>query len=75
MYEISISQLFKATTGKQSGPDDLEESRSAMTLLYEPSCRNIRQFNPLSANPTKWSNTLKQCVGKLETVDELFECV
>ena len=53
MYEISISQLFKATTGKQSGPDDLEESRSAMTLLYEPSCRNIRQFNPLSANPTK----------------------
>ena len=25
---------------------------------YEP-------FNPLSANPTKWSNTLKQLVGKL----------
>ena len=22
-------------------------------------------FNPLSANPTKWSNTLKQFVGKL----------
>ena len=21
-------------------------------------------FNPLSANPTKWSNTLKQFVGK-----------
>ena len=24
-------------------------------------------FNPLSANPTKWSNTNKQCVGKLPT--------
>ena len=24
-------------------------------------------FNPLSANPTKWSNTLKQFVAKLPT--------
>ena len=24
-------------------------------------------INPLSANPTKWSNTLKQFVGKLRT--------
>ena len=24
-------------------------------------------FNPLSANPAKWSNTLKQFVGKLPT--------
>ena len=24
-------------------------------------------FNPLSANPTKWPNTLKQFVGKLPT--------
>ena len=24
-------------------------------------------INPLSANPTKWSNTLKQFVGKLPT--------
>ena len=24
-------------------------------------------FNPLSANPTKWSNTLKQFVGKTQT--------
>ena len=23
--------------------------------------------NPLSANPTKWSNTLKQCVANLPT--------
>ena len=25
----------------------------------------LMQLNPLSANPTKWSNTLKQFVGKL----------
>ena len=25
------------------------------------------QFNPLSANPTKWSNTLKQFVGNWPT--------
>ena len=24
-------------------------------------------FNPLSANPTKWSNTHKQFIGKLPT--------
>ena len=24
-------------------------------------------FNPLSANPTKWSNTLKQFIGNLPT--------
>ena len=28
----------------------------------------ISEFNPLSANPKKWSNTLKQFVGNL------FEC-
>ena len=27
----------------------------------------ILSINPLSANPTKWSNTLKQFVGKLPT--------
>ena len=27
----------------------------------------ISEFNPLSANPTKWPNTLKQFVGKLPT--------
>ena len=25
----------------------------------------LESFNPLNANPTKWSNTLKQFVGKL----------
>ena len=33
-------------------------------MLHE---RAISQLNALSANPTKWSNTLKQFVGKLST--------
>ena len=28
---------------------------------------SVHFFNPLSANPVKWSNTLKQFVGKLST--------
>ena len=28
---------------------------------------DFAQINPLSANPTKWSNTLKQFVGSLPT--------
>ena len=31
------------------------------------SLKQRRAFNPLSANPTKWSNTLKQFVAKLPT--------
>ena len=26
-----------------------------------------KRFNPLSTNPTKWSNTLKQFIGNLST--------
>ena len=33
-------------------------------MLHE---RAISQLNALSANPTKWSNTLKQFVGNLPT--------
>ena len=28
----------------------------------------INHLNPLSTNPEKWSNTLKQIVGKLPTI-------
>ena len=28
----------------------------------------LSNFNPLSANPEKWSNTLKQIVGNLPTI-------
>ena len=29
--------------------------------------RKLKHLNPLSANITKWSNTLKQFVGNLQT--------
>ena len=32
--------------------------------VLDPSLLLLKLFNPLSANPTKWSNTLKQFVGK-----------
>ena len=33
MYESSGSQLFRTTTGTQSGPDAFDESRFVMTFL------------------------------------------
>ena len=36
-------------------------------LLVEGLIYSFFTFNPLSANPTKWSNTLKQFVGNLPT--------
>ena len=30
-------------------------------------------INPLSVNPTKWSNALRQFVGSF--ADELFDCI
>ena len=33
----------------------------------EDSFMNLKVVNPLSANPTKWSNTLRQFVGRLLT--------
>ena len=40
--------------------------------IFGKSFKIITDHNPLSANPTKWSNTLKQFVGRS---DELYECV
>ena len=36
-------------------------------VLYSKYDTRYSSFNPLSANPTKWSNTLKQFVGNLPT--------
>ena len=38
-----------------------------MSLGYSVFSINIK-FNPLSANPTKWSNTLNQFVGKYQRI-------
>ena len=35
--------------------------------LFQVSLKRKKFFNPLNANPTKWSNTLKQFVGRLPT--------
>ena len=35
--------------------------------VLDPSLLLLKLFNPLSTNPTKWSNTFKQFVGKLPT--------
>ena len=39
--------------------------RQTISLL--PLSQAMLSLNPLSVNPTKWSNTLKQFVGKLPT--------
>ena len=39
---------------------------TSQLILGSPKIRKV-DFNPLSANFTKWSNTLKQLVGKLTT--------
>ena len=38
-----------------------------LSLAASENTFNTVEFNPLSANPTKWSNTLKQFVGNLPT--------
>ena len=38
------------------------------TLIKYLSAEKVSIFNPLSANPTKWSNTLKQLVGKTQRI-------
>ena len=51
----------------------LSTMREFKNLFYnEISCLHLKislfHVNPLSANPEKWSNTLKQIVGNLPTI-------
>ena len=39
---------------------------SSYAFSYQ--CKYEQRLNPLSANPEKWSNTLKQIVGNLPTI-------
>ena len=59
------------------GSNDTKTSCILNNCRFDP-CKHFstglkRAVDPLSANPTKWSNTLKQFVGKF--ADELFEYV
>ena len=44
--------------------DKCQFKKKKKILNWEPSSLRPSFFNPLSANSTKWSNTLKQFVGK-----------
>ena len=39
--------------------------QNKLTGYYDEPSISVKCFNPLSANPTKWSNTLKQFVGRV----------
>ena len=59
-----ILQLcFVITTRLKEFQEKITSIRWNAEASYSMSIR----FNPLSANPTKWSNTLKQFVGNLPT--------
>ena len=46
------------------------------TSLYQVFTDASKGFKPLSANLTKWSNTIKQFADEIERFDDdLFECV
>ena len=53
-YDFSFEELF-------------EKDESYRVHHYNTAALAAEMFNPLSANATKWSNTLKQLVGKLPT--------
>ena len=55
MYESSGSQFFRTTTGMQSGPDNLDESRSVMTFLAI--LGNIMQFQISSRRENRQRDT------------------
>ena len=40
--------------------------RHPMSIIHSLSIKTV--FGPLSAKPTKWSNTLKQFIGNLPTM-------
>ena len=55
MYESSGTQFFRTTTGMQSGPDNLDESRFVMTFLAI--FGNIMQFQISSRRENRQRDT------------------
>ena len=43
----------------------IQHTKPSFSIFCYHSCSSRLHINPLSANPTKWSNTLKQLVGNL----------
>ena len=44
MYEISVSQFFRTTSGIQSGPEAFDKLRFVIIFLTMGGYRNIMQF-------------------------------
>ena len=75
--KIKCIILFQFTSGKQSNIENFKIIQTAAILLgiHIPNLKRSHNFestlkiclNLLSVNLTKWSNTLKQFVGKLST--------
>ena len=53
--KLSGKLVFSIDVNKEKAPHDTLKERISSVII------------PLSANPTKWSNTLKQFLGKLPT--------
>ena len=82
-YHTSCSyQVDKSCSYRVFSPQELKQNDSRTSCSSSNCCTNFREttrkrekkkslcetcLNPLSANPTKWSNTLKQFVAKLVT--------
>ena len=68
---IEISEIENISGDEINFDSLLTESQVLKTIVKEQKPSNTRDIgrmiNPLSANPTKWSNTLKQFVGNLPT--------
>ena len=70
----NLSSFFPSSNCSRKRLSDIFFWMSSLLILIgsgTPACKSVNnlQFplNPLSANPTKWSNTLKQFVGKFPT--------
>ena len=61
---MNFNQIF----GKNVTYDDIKsDSKTKLYTLFRQYIFLKYILNPLSANPTKWSNTLKQFVANLPT--------
>ena len=62
--KISVVKIYKKNS--EIG-NSLKPLQKWVLSRMSKSCFHLLSLNPLSANPTKWSNTLKQFVGNLPT--------
>ena len=67
---LLLTWAGKSRLGNWQGHDPSVHLKSCQIFIREIFCKNSKRLsaaNPLNANPTKWSNTLKQFVGNLPT--------